>query len=119
MITLYGIKNCSTVQKARQWLEQNHLDYRFHDFRADGMVQVPLAQWLDSFGWEQVLNRRSSSWRALSDSEKNAMDDQSALVIARAAPTLIKRPVTVSGDLTLFGFKTEGFTQLLEQEPHP
>ncbi|MCH9692851.1 MAG: ArsC family reductase [Gammaproteobacteria bacterium] len=118
MITLYGIKNCSTVQKARHWLEQHDLDNRFHDFRTDGMEQVPLAQWLKAFGWEQVLNRRSSTWRSLSDSEKSTMDNTSALAIANAAPTLIKRPVTVSDNLILFGFKAELYAQLLEKESH-
>ena len=113
MITLYGIKNCDTVKKARKWLEKNSVAYRFHDFREDGMDSVPLQQWLDQFGWEEVLNRRSTSWRALSDSEKNNMNNAAALAIASDTPTLIKRPVTVSGNTTLFGFKEATFAELV------
>ncbi|SDJ58080.1 ArsC family reductase [Microbulbifer yueqingensis] len=112
MITLYGIKNCDTVKKARKWLESNGIDYRFHDFREDGMGDVPLQQWLEEFGWEQVLNRRSTSWRALEETQKNAMDNNAALAAARATPTLIKRPVTACGDRTIFGFREAAFKEL-------
>ncbi|MBY6189816.1 ArsC family reductase [Microbulbifer agarilyticus] len=109
MITLYGIKNCDTVKKARKWLEQNAVEYRFHDFREDGMDTVPLASWLEQFGWEQVLNRRSTSWRALDQTQKDAMDNTSAATLANETPTLIKRPVLTKGGDTLFGFKADTY----------
>ncbi|WP_066965390.1 ArsC family reductase [Microbulbifer sp. Q7] len=114
MITLYGIKNCDTVKKARKWLEQNDVAYRFHDFREDGMSDVPLQQWLQEFGWEQVLNRRSTSWRALSDAQKNAMDNGSAESLASETPTLIKRPVMARGENTLFGFKADDYARFVQ-----
>ncbi|SFB74604.1 arsenate reductase [Microbulbifer thermotolerans] len=113
MITLYGIKNCDTVKKARKWLENNGIQYQFHDFREDGMETVPLESWLEQFGWQEVLNRRSTSWRALSDEQKQGMDDKAALALALTTPTLIKRPVTVSVGTTLFGFKEAAFSQLI------
>lgn len=113
MITLYGIKNCDTVKKARKWLENNGIEYRFHDFREDGMDSVPLESWVKEFGWQEVLNRRSTSWRALGDEQKNRMDDEAALALAVETPTLIKRPVTVSGNTTLFGFKEAAFSELV------
>ncbi len=112
-IVLYGIKNCDTVKKARKWLEKNGIEYRFHDFREDGMVTVPLESWLKDFGWQEVLNRRSTSWRALNDDQKNGMDNETALALAAEMPTLIKRPVTVSGDTALFGFKEAAFSELV------
>ncbi|MCO1333949.1 ArsC family reductase [Microbulbifer sp. OS29] len=112
MITLYGIKNCDTVKKARKWLENNGVDYRFHDFRADGMSDVPLQTWLETFGWQEVLNRRSTSWRALSDTQKSEMDNDLALELANTTPTLIKRPVTTTATNTLLGFKEAAFEQL-------
>ncbi|GAB2882175.1 ArsC family reductase [Microbulbifer echini] len=115
MITLYGIKNCDTVKKARKWLENNGVDYQFHDFREDGMGDVPLKVWLDAFGWQEVLNRRSTSWRALSDTQKDAMDNNSALTLALETPTLIKRPVTTAGNITRFGFKEKEFAELTDQ----
>ncbi|WP_237058868.1 ArsC family reductase [Microbulbifer sediminum] len=113
MITLYGIKNCDTVKKARKWLETNGVEYRFHDFREDGMENVPLQQWLEDYSWEQVLNRRSTSWRALDETQKDTMDNPSALTAALDTPTLIKRPVTVSGRGVLFGFKEAAFKELV------
>ncbi|MDX1399206.1 MAG: arsenate reductase, partial [Oceanospirillum sp.] len=62
-LTLYGIPNCDTVKKARTWLENNQLDYQFHDFRKDGLSESDLTLWCDALGWEQVLNKRSTSWR--------------------------------------------------------
>ncbi|GAA5523816.1 uncharacterized protein HI_0103 [Microbulbifer aestuariivivens] len=113
MITLYGIKNCDTVKKARKWLENNGVEYRFHDFREDGMESVPLQKWLDQFGWESVLNRRSTSWRALTDDQKEQMDNALALALGKETPTLIKRPVTESAGETRFGFKEKEFLELL------
>ncbi|WGL16579.1 ArsC family reductase [Microbulbifer bruguierae] len=114
MITLYGIKNCDTVKKARKWLEQNNVEYNFHDFRENGMDQVPLADWLKEFGWEQVLNRRSTSWRALDEAQKNALDNSSAETLAEETPTLIKRPVITRGGETLFGFKADSYTSFVK-----
>ncbi|MBB3060223.1 ArsC family reductase [Microbulbifer rhizosphaerae] len=115
MITLYGIKNCDTVKKARKWLEKNDVEYRFHDFREDGMQSVPLREWLKEFGWQEVLNRRSTSWRALGEEQKSAMDNDSALAITLEIPTLIKRPVTVAGSEILFGFKEETLAAMIEK----
>lgn len=114
MITLYGIKNCDTVKKARKWLDKNGVDYRFHDFREDGMQSVPLQDWLREFGWQEVLNRRSTSWRALGEEQKSAMDNDSALATALETPTLIKRPVTIAGGETLFGFKEAEFAESIK-----
>ncbi|WP_226702540.1 ArsC family reductase [Microbulbifer elongatus] len=114
MITVYGIKNCDTVKKARKWLEQNNVEYTFHDFREDGMGTVPLADWLAEFGWEQVLNRRSTSWRALDETQKNAMDNSSAKALATETPTLIKRPVMTKGNNTLFGFKADSYASFVK-----
>ena len=116
MITLYGIKNCDTVKKARKWLDDNGVEYRFHDFRSDGMDGVPLQQWIDEFGWQEVLNRRSTSWRALSEAQKAAMDDTAAVAIAQETPTLIKRPVTVGAAGVQFGFKESAMAELAKKE---
>jgi Spx/MgsR family transcriptional regulator len=113
---VYGIKNCDAVKKARKWLDEHHAQYRFHDFREDGMAQVPLAQWLDTFGWQQVLNQRSTSWRQLSEQQKDQMDNARALSIAREIPTLIKRPVCVSRSGIRFGFSASAFSEMIEKE---
>ncbi|WP_226664927.1 ArsC family reductase [Microbulbifer aggregans] len=114
MITLYGIKNCDTVKKARKWLEQNDVEYTFHDFRDNGMDSVPLTDWLNEFGWEQVLNRRSTSWRALDDAQKESMDNKAAEQLALEIPTLIKRPVMTRSGQTLFGFKADSYADFVQ-----
>jgi len=70
MNTLYGIKNCDTVKKSRRWLDDNHIDYRFHDFRADGLNKTQISTWVDELGWESLINKRSTTWKALDESVK-------------------------------------------------
>ena len=104
MVTLYGIKNCDTVRKARRWLEEHDVDYRFHDFRADGLDEPAVREWLSQLGWETLVNRRSTSWKALAPEVREAMDDASALREILATPTLIKRPLLARNDELAVGF---------------
>ncbi len=104
MTTVYGIPNCDTVRKARRWLEQHHQDYRFHDFREDGLDAETVQRWFTELGWETVVNRRSTSWKQLSPAAREAMDAESALQAVLDAPTLIKRPVLESDSSLHLGF---------------
>ncbi len=104
-LTLYGIPNCDTVKKARTWLENNQLDYRFHDFRKDGLTEADLTLWCNALGWEQVLNKRSTSWRALDAADKENLDQAKAIALMLASPTLVKRPVLAKDDQFKTGFK--------------
>lgn len=113
-VTLYGISNCDTVRKARAWLNDQGVAYRFHDFRSDGVDAKELERWLHSAGWETVLNRRSTSWKALAPEAREAMDVQHALSAAIVAPTLVKRPVLVSDNVLEFGFSPSRYTTLLK-----
>ena len=111
---LYGIKNCDTVKKARHWLDGANLAYEFHDFRVDGLSAELLDTWCDELGWETILNRRSTSWRALPDADKDAIDETSAKRLMLATPTLIKRPVLNANQKYLVGFKADLYeSQLL------
>ena len=101
---LYGISNCDTVKKARKWLEQQNIIYVFHNFRKDGLSDKELQNWLNAINWEVLLNRRSTTWRALSEADKNNLTQASAIKLMLANPTLIKRPVLVSGRQVLVGF---------------
>lgn len=112
MITLYGIKNCDTVKKARKWLEQQGVDYQFHDFRADGLSSEMVQGWLHELGWEQLINKRSTSWKALDEGTRKAMDDGSALPAILAHPTLIKRPLLDTGHERFTGFSSEGYRRI-------
>jgi len=107
MIILYGIKNCETVRKARQWLEQHDFEYRFHDFRVDGLEAMRLERLEAVVGWELLLNRRGTSWHKLDESERENLDRDKALALMLDHPTLIKRPVLETGTKTLIGFSPD------------
>ncbi len=104
MVTLYGIKSCDTVRKARRWLEENGVPHRFHDFRSDGLERERLERWAGQLGWEALLNRRSATWRQLPAERKEGLDSARATALMLENPTLIKRPVLESGDTCLVGF---------------
>ncbi len=107
MTTIYGISNCDTVKKALKWLDAAGLDYRFHDFRKDGLDEARVRVWVDELGWEKILNRRSTTWRALVESVRNEMDNARAVSEIMNAPTLIKRPLLDTGDARYVGFSAK------------
>jgi Spx/MgsR family transcriptional regulator len=111
---LYGIPNCDSVKKARRWLDDRGISYRFHDFRADGLTREQVADWLAALGWETLVNRRSSSWKALSEGARAAMSDDSAITHILEAPTLIKRPLLARGDTLTVGFSETAYRDLFE-----
>jgi arsenate reductase (glutaredoxin) len=113
MFTLYGIKNCSTVKKARVWLEQHNIAYRFHDVRADGLTLEQLQNFTERVDWQTLLNRSSSSWRQLSSEQQSDLTLGKAIALLLDKPTLMKRPVLDTGDKLLVGFKVEDYQQLL------
>jgi Spx/MgsR family transcriptional regulator len=113
--TLYGIKNCDTVTKARKWLESHGIDYHFHDFRSAGIDKKQLAGWIKTHGWETVVNRRSTTWKQLDAQIRDTMDQSSAINVILAQPTLIKRPILETGQDCLIGFKAEEYQQLFKQ----
>lgn len=112
MITLYGIKNCDTVRKARKWLEAEDIDYMFHDFRVDGLAKKDLCIWVKSVGWETLLNTRGTTWRQLPDKKKENVDETRAIDLMLANPTLIKRPVLVHDKQVHVGFKPADYQKL-------
>jgi len=112
MNTLYGIKNCDTVKKTRRWLDDNQIDYRFHDFRADGLEKTQINAWVAELGWETLINKRSTTWKALDDSVKNSLNDQSIIDVIADNPTLIKRPLLDTGAMRRVGFKAADYETL-------
>ena len=115
LITLYGIKNCDTVKKARNWLQESGIDYRFHDFREDGIERSDVAAWIDELGWETIVNRRSTTWKQLDAETRDAMDATSALEAVLEHPTLVKRPLIDTGTERAVGFKPELYRALFEK----
>ena len=113
MTVLYGIKNCDTVKKARRWLDEHGVAYRFHDFRADGVDDERLTRWTRQLGWETLLNRRGTTWRGLPQAQRDTVSDAASAVAAmRTHPALIKHPVLEIDDAVHVGFSADDFAAL-------
>ncbi len=109
-ITIYGIKNCDTMKKARGWLERHGIDYAFHDYKTAGIARDRLEQWCKTVGWETLLNRAGTTFRKLPDREKANVDARKAVELMLAQPSMIKRPVLdLGGGRILVGFTPETY----------
>jgi arsenate reductase (glutaredoxin) len=114
MNRLFGIPNCDTVKKARNLLEQKGVEFIFHDFRKDGVSESLIEHWLEQIKWEDLINKRSTSFRQLSDEQKLALTEQKSIQLLIDNPTLLKRPIFEFGETLINGFKPEQYSQLLE-----
>ena len=107
-IAMYGIENCDTMKKARAWLDKNGVAYAFHDYKTAGIERERLERWCKAVGWETLLNRAGTTFRRLSDKDKQVSDAKKAIALMLAQPSMIKRPVLDLGrDRLLVGFKPE------------
>jgi arsenate reductase len=110
-VTLYGIKNCDTMKKARAWLEANGVAYAFHDYKAQGIDRKRLESWVRSLGWETLLNRAGTTFRKLPEADKTGLDEGRALALMLEQPSMIKRPVLDLGGRLVVGFKAEQYEE--------
>ncbi len=106
-ITLYGIKNCDTMKKARAWLDAKGVAYTLHDYKVAGVDRARIEGWAKSVGWETLLNRAGTTFRKLPDADKAGLDESRALALMLDQPSMIKRPVLDLGGRILVGFKPE------------
>ena len=106
-VTLYGIKNCDTMKKARAWLEAKGVPYAFHDYKAEGIDRTRLESWAGHVGWEALLNRAGTTFRKLPDVDKAGLDERKALALMLDQPSMIKRPVLELDRRILVGFNQE------------
>ena len=113
-VTLYGIPNCDTVKKARNWLEQHGIAYAFHDYKKQGADAARLQDWVAQAGWEKVLNRAGTTFRKLPDSDKADLDSNKAVRLMAANPSCIKRPIVEHPGGLLFGFKEAEWQSALQ-----
>lgn len=104
MLNLYGIPNCDTLKKARIWLEEQALDFQFHDYKKVGVDASTLQAWVKQVGWEVLVNRRGTTWRKLAETDRETLNQASAIGLMQANPSLIKRPVLDTGSQLLVGF---------------
>ena len=107
MVILYGIKNCDSVKKARVWLTENNVQFKFHDFRSDGLTESIIDDWLKRTEWELLLNRRGTTWRHLDASVKETINPANISDVLLEYPTLIKRPVLNYEEIVTIGFNSD------------
>ncbi|WP_434356416.1 ArsC family reductase [Parasalinivibrio latis] len=112
MATVYGIKNCDTIKKARKWLEDNGVTYTFHDYRADGLSAELINTFVAELGWEALVNKRGTTYRQLSEEQKNTLNEESAKALLLEFPAMIKRPILVTANQYHLGFKPAQYADI-------
>jgi arsenate reductase (glutaredoxin) len=115
MIEMYGIKNCDTVKKARQWLEQHQIEYAFHDFRSDGLEPAQVQAWIGELGLDTLINRRGTTWKQLAEPVRSGLNAANAVSLVLEHPTLIKRPLLDLGHQRTVGFSDAMYRDLFKQ----
>jgi arsenate reductase len=111
--TLYGIKACDTMKKARSWLDENRHAYHFHDYKTAGVERAQLQKWCSEHGWQTVINRAGTTFRKLDEAQKADLDEARAIELMLAQPSMIKRPILDLGERTLVGFKPDLYSAAL------
>ena len=112
MITIYGIKNCDTMKKARSWLESQKIAHDFHDYKAAGIDKATLEGWVKKVGWQVLINRAGTTFRKLPDADKEDITEKRAVALMLAQPSMIKRPVLDANGRLLVGFKSQEYKEL-------
>jgi len=106
---MYGIPNCDTIKKAQKWLNENNIPFSFHDYRKDGLDNDLLAKLYLTSSWDELLNKRSTSYRALTEEQKETLNENSVNELFIAFPTLIKRPVVIHQGNAIVGFNQKSY----------
>ncbi len=112
-ITIYGIRNCDTMKKARAWLEAKGVAYAFHDYKSAGIDRDRLTDWIRQAGWEKLLNRAGTTFRKLPEAEKEGLDEAKAIGLMLANPSMIKRPVLDIDGRIVVGFSPAAYESVL------
>jgi Spx/MgsR family transcriptional regulator len=110
--TLYGIPNCDTLKKAKKWLELNQIDYQFHDYRKDGLDEQWLTNTEAKVGWESMVNKRGTTFRNLTDVQKNEINRETALTLMLEFPAIIKRPILFNNGIYYVGFNADNYRKV-------
>jgi arsenate reductase len=114
VLTIYGIPSCDSCQKAQKWLTEHDQEFRFHDLRADGLDMDTLQRWTGMLDWQQLLNKRSVTWRKVPEVDRAGMNADKAMTLMLDQPTLVKRPVLESDDIVVVGFSPGNYEQLFK-----
>ncbi|WP_337268095.1 ArsC family reductase [Oryzifoliimicrobium ureilyticus] len=108
-VTIYGIKNCDTMKKARTWLDEHGIAYDFHDYKVAGVEREHLRRWASEHGWETVLNRAGTTFRKLPDTGRTGLDEEKAIALMLEQPAMIKRPVIEANGKVIIGFRPDQY----------
>jgi arsenate reductase len=111
-VKIFGIKNCDTMKKAIKWLKAHNVDFHFHDYKKESIDKETLRTWLEEVEWEQLINRRGTSWRKLTEQEKSDVDNEKAIELILTNTSLIKRPALLINDSLTLGFNEAQYAQL-------
>ncbi|MEQ1755121.1 MAG: ArsC family reductase [Micropepsaceae bacterium] len=111
-VVVYGIRNCDSIKKARTWLDKHGVKYAFHDYKVEGVEKSILESWAKEVGWEVLLNKAGTTFRALPDSDRQGLNEARAISLMQKQPSMIKRPVLVAKDQVHVGFKPEAYRAL-------
>ena len=113
-ITIYGIKNCDTMKKARAWLDAHKVGYAFHDYKSAGIERAQLEHWAKQVGWEVLLNKAGTTFKKVPDAKKANLDEKKAIALMLDQPSMIKRPVLDIGGKLTVGFKPEVYAKVVQ-----
>ncbi len=116
MLTVYGIKSCDTCRKARKYLAENDIEFRFHDVRDDGLDVQMLKRWSGRIDWQKLLNRQSLTWRKIPEVDRSGMTESKAFALMIENPTLVKRPVLESDVFIAVGFSEKRFAEFWKKD---
>ena len=116
MRTLYGIGSCDSCRKARKWLDENNIDYSYHDIRIDGLTIQMLERWSSRIDWQKLLNTRSLTWRKIPETDRGGLVKDKALAMMLQHPTLVKRPVLECDEFIALGFSPENYDKIFADE---
>ncbi|RKS87120.1 Spx/MgsR family transcriptional regulator [Orbus hercynius] len=115
MLTIYGIKNCDTMKKAFNWLDEHQIKYQFHNYKTDGLSAEILQNFMDKLGWQTILNTRGTTWRKLDEAFRQSIDNaDAAKQLMLEQTSIIKRPILIAGGKALAGFSPELYQQFFE-----
>ena len=115
-VTIYGIANCDTIKKTKQWLTEREITFEFHDYRKQGLNPSLLRDWVHDLGWDLMINKRGTTWRQLSELVKTNIDKESAIQIMLDNPAIIKRPLLVKGRERHLGFSEANYNNIFESK---
>lgn len=111
-VTMFGIPNCDTIKKAQKWLEAENITFDFHDYRKQGIDAALVTEFCNALGWEQVLNKRGTTYRQLSQEQKDSLNPETAITLLVENPAMIKRPIIKVEDQLFIGFKADQYATI-------